>query len=78
MVKKKSPASPNLTDCSLQHCIKSPLWCVHVAGNALPFDDPCKVAHVSGHAQDVVEAVGRPAANLVVAVGREEDTVVEW
>lgn len=60
-----------LADSGLQHRIQSPLGCVHVSRDALAFDDTRELAHVSRHAQNVVEAVGRPTANLIIAGGRQ-------
>lgn len=62
----------NLADGSLQHGVQASLRCVHVAGDALAFDHTRELAHISCHAQDVVEAVGRATADLVVAgMGKE-------
>lgn len=57
----------NLADGRLQHGIQASLRGVHVAGDALTFDHTCKLAHISCHAQDVVEAVGRATADLIIA-----------
>lgn len=64
----------NLADGGLQHGIQASLRCVHVAGDALPFDHTRKLAHISCHAQDVVEAVGRATADPIVA-GLEKEPV---
>lgn len=67
----------NLADGSLQHGIQASFRCVHVAGDALTFDHTRKLAHISCHAQDVVEAVGRATANLIVAgMGKNRRIVV--
>lgn len=56
----------HLADSSLQHSIQASLRCVHVSGDALAFDDSCELAHISCHAQDVVEAMSRTTADLIV------------
>ncbi len=65
------PASvhTHLADSSLQHSIQSSLRCVHVSGDALALDHARELAHVSRHAQDVVEAVGGTTADLIITGG---------
>lgn len=73
--KRRSPACravrdvvcTDLADGSLQHGVQASFRRVHVAGDALALDHARELAHVSRHAQDVVEAVGRATADLVVA-----------
>lgn len=61
----------HLADGSLQHGIQTSLRCVHVAGDVLTFDHTCELAHISRHAQDVMEAMGRATADIIVTGMRE-------
>lgn len=66
----------HLADSSLQHSIQPSLRCVHVPGDALAFDHTRELAHVSRHAQDVVEAVGRTTADLIVTGERQRQFLI--
>lgn len=69
MVPRLRGLRTNLADGGLQHGVQAPLGRVHVAGDALTLDDARELAHVPRHAQDVVEAVGRATADVVVTGG---------
>lgn len=56
----------HLTDGRLQHGVQASFRCIHVPGDALALDHTRELAHVPGHAEDVVETVGRTTADLIV------------
>lgn len=61
----------HLADSGLQHSIQPSFRCVHVSGDALAFDHARELGHIPRHAEDVVEAMGRTTADLIITGERQ-------